>query len=234
MSRQSFARRCGHRWYHPTQAPWLDTVPVVDVRIARLDVDPAEASRLAQHLAPDERERAGRFHFERDRRRFVARRGLLREWLAEVVNDRPERLTFTWGDWGKPALRDHSCCFNLSHSDERLMVAFSDAEIGCDIERIDDHVDWLPVAEQFLRPRDLEHLRILAPAHARSAFFRLWTGLEASLKADGRGLCHSYPIAGSSGAAAWHLTNLDVEPGYAAAIAAAKDLTALQLTVRYA
>jgi 4'-phosphopantetheinyl transferase len=211
-------------------------VPVVEVRTSSLEIDCAVACRLERHLAPDERVRAGRFRFERDRRRFVARRGLLREWLAELLNDRPEKLTFTTGEWGKPALRDHRCCFNLSHSGDRMMVAISDAEIGCDIERIDDHIDWLPIAEQLLNPQEVEQLRILAPAQAFPAFFRLWARMEASVKACGDGLCAldaGNVDANGGGAAAWHLTDLNVDLGYAAAIATATDGSPLQLTVRY-
>ena len=125
-------------------------MPFVELRISGLDVDGAEVRRLQQHLAPDEQARAQRFRFEQDRRRFVVRRGLLREWLADRLDEQPERLRFIAGEWGKPALRDHPCHFSLSHSGERVMVAISDAEVGCDIERIDDGFDWLPIAEQFL------------------------------------------------------------------------------------
>src|SRR5437588_12622035 len=48
--------------------------------------------QLAQSLAADERERAGRFHFEKHRQRFLAGRGILRRVLGCYVNLPPERI----------------------------------------------------------------------------------------------------------------------------------------------
>src|SRR5262245_27248229 len=69
--------------------PWLPSAPPprleaseVDVWRASLDHGPACHEELWSLLAPDECDRAGRFHFERDRRRFVAGRGLLRVILS--------------------------------------------------------------------------------------------------------------------------------------------------------
>jgi 4'-phosphopantetheinyl transferase len=207
-------------------------VPAVDVRIAHLDVEPVEMARLERHLAPDELAHAVRFRFERDRRRFVVRRGLLREWLAERLIERPERLAFTLGEWGKPALRGQPCRFNLSHSCDRLMVALSDVEVGCDIERIDPDLDWAPIAEQVLTPGEVEDLHRLEAPPARAGFFRHWVRLEASLKAIGCGLSQPDSAIDAMGDA-WHLSDLDAACGYAAALVAARDDTPLRLTLRH-
>jgi len=55
---------------------------VVHVWAASLDVDPESLANLLAVLAPDELERAERFHFTIHRNRFVAGRGLLRHLLA--------------------------------------------------------------------------------------------------------------------------------------------------------
>jgi 4'-phosphopantetheinyl transferase len=209
-------------------------VPAVDIRIACLDVDPAAAARLERHLAPDELARAGRFRFARDRRHFVVARGLLREWLAERLAERPERLEFTCGEWGKPALLGQPCHFNVSHSGDRLMVALSDVDVGCDIEWIDDDLDWQPIADEMLDPRDVERLRRLDPADARAGFYRHWTRLEARLKAIGRGLAGPDPAIACGKSVdldAWHLVDLAAAPGYAAALVAARDAAPLRLSL---
>ena len=59
---------------------------------------------LYRMLALDEQPRAGRFRFERDRNRFIARRGLLRMILARYLGLDSESLRFCYGPNGKPSL----------------------------------------------------------------------------------------------------------------------------------
>jgi 4'-phosphopantetheinyl transferase len=54
----------------------------VHVRIASLDCPQSEMTYFENILAEDEINRANRFHFRKDRERFVARRGLLRMILS--------------------------------------------------------------------------------------------------------------------------------------------------------
>src|SRR5205085_4919397 len=54
-------------------------------------VAPAE-QRWQKILSPEERARAARFHFERDRQHFTATRGLLRTILASYVGAKPADL----------------------------------------------------------------------------------------------------------------------------------------------
>jgi 4'-phosphopantetheinyl transferase len=59
---------------------------------------------LAQTLAEDEVQRAIRFRFEQDRRRFVVGRGHLRSILSHYIGSTPSSVQFTYGPNGKPAL----------------------------------------------------------------------------------------------------------------------------------
>jgi 4'-phosphopantetheinyl transferase len=163
----------------------------VAVRFDGLDVAPEEQAQLITLLDSDERARAARFRFARDRRRFVVRRGRARQWLAEAAGGNPARLRFTADAHGKPMLADGPH-FSLSHSGETMMLAIGDAELGCDVEAIDPALDWPPLARSFFSDAENAALAALAPEAARTAFFACWSRKEAFIKALGLGL--SYPL----------------------------------------
>ncbi len=77
-----------------------------EVHVWRADLAAAAAREEAlRHLmGEEERARAGRFAFERDRQRFVAAHGALRTILARYLGVGPRGLRFSSGQWGKPAL----------------------------------------------------------------------------------------------------------------------------------
>jgi 4'-phosphopantetheinyl transferase len=209
----------------------------VAVRIGALDLDEAEIARFAALLDDEERARAARFRFDRDRRRFVVRRGRLREWLGACTGERPERLAFAIGPFGKPVL-EGGPHFSLSHSHERTMLAIADAEVGCDIEWIDTEVDWRPLAEGLFAPAERDALAALPDDIGRLAFFRCWARKEAFVKAIGEGL--SYPLdaftvsiepepALLTGGEDWTMAAAPDLPGYAGAIVARADSSPLEI-----
>jgi 4'-phosphopantetheinyl transferase len=60
--------------------------------------------RWEQILPGDERARAARFHFPRDRQYFTATRAVLRTILAGYAASDPKELVFRYSDNGKPSL----------------------------------------------------------------------------------------------------------------------------------
>src|SRR2546428_1011047 len=113
----------------------------IEVVMARLDPQPEAVRALAAWLSDAERQRAGRFHFARDRRRFVVARARLRQLLAARCRTRPESVELAYGKNGKPALArrfaDTDWRFNVAHCDEVAVYAFSRGrDVGIDIEAI--------------------------------------------------------------------------------------------------
>lgn len=203
----------------------------VAVRFETLDVGDAALAALEPLLDAGERARADRFHFARDRGRFVARRARLRQWLAAVVGRAPATLCFASNDHGKPRLIDGPP-FSLSHSAGTMLLAIGSDEVGCDIERIDDALDWVPLAENFFTVGERAALGALPPAAARRAFFACWARKEAFVKALGLGL--SYPLdafdvsvgetaALLAGGAGWAMARGPAVAGFATAIVARDD-----------
>ena len=212
----------------------------VDVRSGALDVTADEIARLGALIDTDERAHAARFHQTRDRRRFIVRRGRLREWLGRHLGEAPERLAFTNGAFGKPALAGSMLHFSISHSGDRMLAAFADVEVGCDLERCDRIRDWRPIADRLFSPQERAALAVLPEPEGRLGFFACWARKEAFVKAIGLGL--SYPLdafdvslgpearllAGGEG---WSISALDIGEDHAAAIVARDAGTPLTIRI---
>jgi 4'-phosphopantetheinyl transferase len=212
----------------------------VHVWRASLDQSPDCVDQLAQALSPDEQMRAERFYFDRDRKRFMVARGLLRTILSYYLGVEPSQLQFCYGSHGKPALAEafdeSRIRFNLSHSQGLALYAVTrDREIGIDLEQIRSMPKAEQLAERFFSAPEYEILRTL-PMHLKEeAFFNAWTRKEAYLKASGKGLAQSLEqievslepgesakllsIAGSpQKASAWSIQELLPASGYVGAV----------------
>ena len=207
---------------------------------AALALDPVVRGTLDRLLASDERERAQRFVFERDRQRYVATRGLLRMILGGWLSLEPAALRFETNNHGKPHLIGlpdaHRVFFNVSHSGDHAVFAVTDrAEVGVDIEVVREVPDALEIADRFFSPAESDAIRRLPASQLASAFFRCWTRKEAYVKGVGSGLFHPLdtfevtidsdtPQIRSVSAAGpqledWSLHDLSQLPVYAAAVA---------------
>lgn len=204
-----------------------------------IDLNVADETRQQfwQTLAPDERQRAKRFAFERDRHHFIAGRGILRQLLSEYLHLPPAKLQFVYTPRGKPSLLNSSLplCFNLSHSQGLALIALAlGREVGVDLEG-DRPVEALRLARRFFSPQEYAALAHLPPDQQQTIFFKLWTCKEAYLKATGTGLVDLTQVEvgvegverGRSlvlrGDRMWRLHPLDLEEhgviNYAAAVA---------------
>lgn len=168
----------------------------VEVVTVRLDVGLAIVGELAQCLSDTERQRASRFVFERDRHRFIVGRARLRHLLASRLGVQPDVVELIYGPRGKPALSpgfaDLDLRFNLSHSEDVAVFAFSRGrEIGVDVEAVRELRDADEIAARFFSRRENEAYRALDPRDKPLGFFNCWTRKEAFIKALGDGLYHA-------------------------------------------
>lgn len=218
-------------------------LPDDEVHIWRAWLDqPSEVvQELHEVLDGDERGRAERFRFERDRRRFVVGRGRLRLILGRYLSAAPADLRFAYGAHGKPtvagAADGRPLCFNVSHSDALAVYAVTRGrQLGVDVEAVRPMPDAEQLAARFFSPRENAAWRALGPGDKPAAFFRCWTRKEAFLKATGQGLAQPLDafdvtlapeaparllyVAGDPEAAArWTLRDLAPAAGYVAALA---------------
>jgi 4'-phosphopantetheinyl transferase len=172
-----------------------NTLPEDEVQLWRLDLDAigADEARWQSLLSSDETARASRFHFQRDRQRFVASRALLRTILGNYLAIEPSSLSFSYSKREKPSLGPaHSgsgITFNVSHSGVIALFAFTcHRDIGVDVEQVRHSSDLDAVARRFFSAHEQDQLATLASEARIEAFFRCWTRKEAYIKATGDGL----------------------------------------------
>ncbi len=143
-------------------------------------------------LDDEERDRASRFHFDRDRRRFIAGHVAIRRVLARYQYVQPHDLDFAIEEGGRPTLADARVNFNYSRSEEWGLLAISNAKIlGADIEALRMSEDLADVARQHFSQAEQSALNDLSGAAWTEGFFNCWTRKEAIVKAMGVGLAAS-------------------------------------------
>ena len=212
----------------------------VEVWRFHLDLAPAPLAELGGMLSLDERARAARFHFDRDRRRFTAARGSVRCVLGRYLGIPASALTFGYDSHGKPYLTGShgiDLRFNVAHSGEVALLAVTDGvDVGVDVEVPRELPDRRQLAARFFAESETAAIEAVPEALRHQAFFTCWTRKEAYIKAIGLGLSaplDSFEVSvvpgepaallrihGSADAAGeWSLHDLSNLPDYAAAMA---------------
>jgi 4'-phosphopantetheinyl transferase len=146
-------------------------------------------------LDPEEKARADRFVFPRDRIAYISAHALTRTLLSGLVpGTNPATFHFVSVENGKPvawvADRPAPLSFNLSHTDGMVGAAATATPglaLGFDLESLDRKV-MLEVADRFFCPEEVDWLNTLPETNRPAGFLRLWTLKEAFIKATGQGL----------------------------------------------
>jgi 4'-phosphopantetheinyl transferase len=164
------------------------SLPPGEVHLWR--IDGAEEPVGTSSLSAEERERAGRFHFERDRARFLHRWSRVRELLGAYLGCGPDRVVFRRGTHGKPeVVGGGDLRFNLSHSgDLALLGVTSGADLGVDVEALRPIPDRESLAVEVFSEAELAEYRALSEEDRLVGFYQGWTRKEAWLKGRGDGL----------------------------------------------
>lgn len=166
-----------------------------EVHIWRVDLhrQPDTIRAFLGTLSADEHVRAGKYHFQRDFKRFVISRGVLRNIISRYINVASRDIRFSYDQYGRPRLS--SCvipfCFSLSHTSGIALYAISQGQaVGVDIEYARKNFSGIKIAERFFSVNEIATLRALPAGLQTAAFFNCWTRKEAYLKARGEGLSH--------------------------------------------
>ena len=221
----------------------------VHVWSALLDAPDEDTARLAACLSSDEAERAARFRFPRDRRRFVVSRAAARNILGGYLGIPAREVAIRTDRHGKPRLdstrHGTPLRFNVSHSHDLALVALGGREIGVDVEAGRPACDADALVGRYFSRQELDEYLALAPAERSRAFLAAWTLKEAYLKARGDGLAGGldgctvtmHPDAPArliavrarpGEAGRWTFVRLAPAPGYVGAVAVGGPIAALR------
>ena len=168
----------------------------LDLHLWKIECGAAGAALNGQWslLSGAERTRAGRFHQECHRNRYARAHAGLRRVLSRYINVRPQDIVFQHGSAGKPDLtaKNGRLQFNLTTSVDLALVAVCrEYPVGVDCEQIRLDRSLIAIAQRMFRPEDAQEVAAAPEDERPTTFCRFWTALEASVKADGRGLFRS-------------------------------------------
>ena len=147
-----------------------------------------------QALLPQEQQEMLRFRQREDRVRFAGVRAALRKILSTIYGIDPLAL-IQRDHFGKPALIASSVAslaFNVSHSGARGLIAVCQSgQVGVDIEKLSS-INVAGLMPLICTPSECSSLATLNAAAAQDAFYGLWVGKEAALKAVGVGIASDH------------------------------------------
>jgi phosphopantetheinyl transferase len=162
---------------------------------------------------------AGEVHVWRAQLPDTDARAAARRAFAAILADYlggPEAATLVVDPGGKPRLatQPERLSFNLAHTAGLALVAIAagGTEVGVDVERVKPRRDLVRLAARWL-PADAEAIATAGAETREELFYAAWTRHEARVKCTGSGLAGPPP---GPEVVAW---TLEIDPGYAAAVA---------------
>lgn len=155
----------------------------------------AMETAAGHYLSVDERARLQDRRLPKGQAMFLLTRIVLRRLLtAYEPSHPPESWQFDRGSSGRPRVSspEGAPAFNLSHSDDMLLLAFSRTGTpGVDVESIGRELDPLALAGRYFSELEVAQMRALSPGQQHDRFLALWTLKEACVKANGQGLARA-------------------------------------------
>lgn len=179
-----------------------------------------------------ELEQAYRYRRWQDRQANLLGKFLLSKHLEKNGYDVKILKKLSYTEFKRPHLKDTSVDFNISHSGDLVICAFSmDQTVGIDIEKF--QIIDLDVYNYILNENDKK--RIESSIDKYSSFFDIWSAKEAILKAHGCGLVDELDElqindqTGFFNDSTYYLKFLAVHPSYSTVLASSTPIENLSI-----
>jgi len=131
------------------------------------------------------------YKFPIDQQRSLIGQLIVRQFYAPLLHKRWTEILFEENEHEKPLLKGiDRHYFNISHSGNQVVVAFSQENIGVDVEKAKG--DRRKIAERFFTAEEIKDLsKAGTPEKQKAYFYQLWTLKESYMKAIGDGMSMS-------------------------------------------
>ena len=144
-------------------------------------------SVLINVLSSFEQDRANRYHFIKDKNRFIICRSLLKFLLAEYTGLTIDKISVVIEANKKPYLASHPFVFfNVSHAGDYALIAIAKRPVGIDVELINRNFDFNEILPNIFNKIEIDE--IILSQEKQATFYRYWTRKEAIVKAIGKGI----------------------------------------------
>lgn len=139
-------------------------------------------------LSKEEKDKCDRIIKTSDKEHYIIQRGLLKLLIGFYSKVEPMSIVIKKAPNGKPFCEGSEVLsFNISNSDDRIVYALSNQyEVGIDLEHTYKLRSFHEIMALFFSEE--EQKGVIHYGCISKAFYKLWTGKEAALKADGLGL----------------------------------------------
>ncbi len=165
-------------------------VEIFAVKLLKQDVFFNKKTDLLNKLPASLIEKFNNYAHNKNLQRTIFGELLSRYYIGLKTNTDSRNIFFNIGEKGKPFLQNSNIHFNISHSGEWVVAAFSEKETGIDIELIRE--PNYNVAKRYFSEIEILNLNSTSdPERKRQLFFDYWTIKESYLKAIGTGLTKS-------------------------------------------
>jgi len=146
-------------------------------------------------LDTEEKRRLDAYRSPTARRLFLSGRAGVRLVAARYCGLAPGSFRVRCDERGKPAfIGQPDLHFNLSHSGDVALAAFSGAPVGLDIECRGRSRDFAAIARRFFLPEEAEAV-LRSGENREDVFLKIWTAKEAIVKLSGKGLAGGLALA---------------------------------------
>lgn len=149
--------------------------------------------RYRNLLTEEERIQEKRFYFEKDQRRYLITRAMVRTVLSRYAQVEPGQWTFSKNAYGRPEIAQHHATgdlsFNISHTQSLIVLGVTwGCALGVDTENIQLREAPVELASQYFAPDEAAAIYDLPEEIQDQKFYQFWTLKESYVKARGMGL----------------------------------------------